>query len=591
MLVNRRSSNDPLKRRTTMRILITGGQSPLARALAAAFGTEHVIRLTAEGPDESDGAVPMGEATPEEVLYGDLRDPAFATRATEDADVLFHLAPLWPGLPEGVPDGELLDRATRGTFVLLAAAVKAGVRRVVLASTLDLFAAYPSDWWVSEAWQPRPFTEVRQLSTYLAEASTREFSRVEPLHVICLRLGHVVDDADVAGQPYDPHWLHVVDAVQAFRRALTFDLSSRQFATTGPALHGWWVFHIPGGGEPTHLPLAHARMEPFGYRPRQTFGTSPTGDSAHRQPASGRPTGAQPPGAHTLPDQAQHWKAFLAPRARIPSRPIRRVVVFGAGGPLASASAPLLAVTYTLRLTDVRPLQDIATDPRRIARGEPLPPLLEEPHEMREVDAANPEQVLHACEGMDAIVNCSVVRPHPVEAFRVNCLGAHNIMRAAVAHGIRRVVHTGPQQVTMDRPGGYWWDFDVPDEAPPRPGSLLYSHSKYLGQEICRIFAETWDLEVPVLLFSRFVTPQTARPNVDGMFPMTVSWADAGYAIRRALEVPVLPRPYEVFHILADLPHGKYSNEKAKRLLGWQPRDSLEHLWGRRHTIDEEVPR
>jgi hypothetical protein len=108
--------------------------------------------------------------------------------------------------------------------------------------------------------------------------------------------------------------------------------------------------------------------------------------------------------------------------------------------------------------------------------------------------------------------------------------------------------------------------------------------TKFLGQEVLRVFAEQHQLEVPVLLFSRFVDPAVNRPNVDGMFPMTVSWEDAGHAIRRALEVPSLPSPYEVFHILADLPHGKYSNEKAKRVLGWQPRDTLAHLWGRRHA-------
>jgi nucleoside-diphosphate-sugar epimerase len=49
--------------------------------------------------------------------------------------------------------------------------------------------------------------------------------------------------------------------------------------------------------------------------------------------------------------------------------------------------------------------------------------------------------------------------------------------------------------------------------------------------------------------------------------------------MRRALEAPALPRPLELFHILADLPHGKYDNAKARRLLGWQPRDNLARLW------------
>ena len=51
--------------------------------------------------------------------------------------------------------------------------------------------------------------------------------------------------------------------------------------------------------------------------------------------------------------------------------------------------------------------------------------------------------------------------------------------------------------------------------------------------------------------------------------------------MRRGLEVPSLPRPFEIFLINADLPHGYASNEKARRLLGWQPRDRFEHCWTR----------
>jgi len=198
------------------------------------------------------------------------------------------------------------------------------------------------------------------------------------------------------------------------------------------------------------------------------------------------------------------------------------------------------------------------------------------------VDVSDLGQVMRACEGMDAIINCTVVRPHPVNAFLVNTIGAYNVMRAAAAHGIRRVVHTGPFQVGSDRPSGYWWDFDVPDDAPARPGASLYLHSKALGQEIVRLFAEQYDLEVPTLVYCNFVNPEVARDRSGGLHPMTVSWADAGRAMRRALEAPDFPSPFEIIHILADLPHGKYSTAKARRLLGWTPRDSLAHLWSRR---------
>ena len=157
-------------------------------------------------------------------------------------------------------------------------------------------------------------------------------------------------------------------------------------------------------------------------------------------------------------------------------------------------------------------------------------------------------------------------------------------MVAAVAHRIRRVVHTGPHLVEHGSPADYRGDFGVPDDAPARPGVWLYGHTKYLGQEIVRLFAEAYDLEVPTLLFTSLVDPTTSVAHPGGVHPMSISWEDAGLAVRRALETAELPSPCECLHILADLPHGTYSAAKARRLLGWRPRDNLAHLWARRPT-------
>lgn len=531
-----------------MKVALTGGHSPLGVALRAALGGTHEVAVA--------GA-------------GDLRDEEFAKGVVDGADALIHLAPLYPDLPAGAGEREALDGATRGTYVLLHAAVASGVRRVVLGSSLDLFERYPGSWAVGEAWQPLPdVSDVSQLTAFLAEESAKQFARIEPLMVVCLRFGHIVDGEGAAGQRYDPRWLHVEDAVQAVTKALTVTPEARPPGTTGEPRQGWWVYHIPGGGPHTRVPLAQAGGDAgLGYAPGHTFTDSPGA--------------AEPPPSPSVAEAAGDL-ALLGPGRRIPSRPIRDVVVFGAGGPLAAATARVLAPSYRLRLTDLRPIAEIVAEGKAQSEGAPLPEVLGPPHETMPVDVTNFDQVMRACEGMDAILNCTVVRPHPVNAFLVNFLGAYHVMRAAVAHGIRRVVHTGPQLVTNDRPTGYWWDFDVPDDAPPRPGTWLYGHTKYLGQETVRLFAEQYDLQVPVLLYSSFVNPQTAKPQAGGVFAMSVSWEDAGHAMRRALETPELPSPFEIFHILADLPHGKYSNAKARRLLGWQPRDNLAHLWARR---------
>src|SRR5918997_1719577 len=124
-----------------------------------------------------------------------------------------------------------------------------------------------------------------------------------------------------------------------------------------------------------------------------------------------------------------------------------KVVIFGAGGPVGAAAARSLREHYTLRLTDIRPIAEIAAAGRPQSPGAPLPEVLPAPHECRVVDVTDYAQVLDAARGMDALVNCTVVRPDPVLAFQVNLIGAYNVAKAAVEVGITRIVHTAPQLV------------------------------------------------------------------------------------------------------------------------------------------------
>jgi nucleoside-diphosphate-sugar epimerase len=227
---------------------------------------------------------------------------------------------------------------------------------------------------------------------------------------------------------------------------------------------------------------------------------------------------------------------------------------------------------YILRLTDIRPLSEIAAENRPqgplapVAR--PFPP----PHENRVVDVCDPAAVSAACEGMDAVINLSVVREDIVGAFGVNLLGAYNIIKAAAAHGIRRVVHTGPQLLTVSRETGYHYEHPVSGDAPARPGRWVYTHSKYLAQEVVRIFTEHHGLSVPCLLFNGFVSNGTPHW---GDVSFLTTWADSARALRAALETESLPSPFEVIHISADLPQGGVSPQRAHELLGWRTQDDM----------------
>lgn len=528
-----------------MRILITGADCTLARAVMAALSDK--TSIVAFDSRFTEPLLPGIERR-----EGDPRDPNTAAGLLDGIETVLDLAPI---SSQSGDEMTALDEASRGTYVLMMAAIDAGVSRFIVGSTLDLFEQLPAEWEVNELWRPRPKPKVDQLRALLAELSARALARTWEGTTVCLRFGHVVADSQAASETFDPQWLHADDAVAGVERALAYEQ------------RGWSVYHITAAGEEAKVRLGAAAMEPFSYHPTHDF----------RESARASASSSDKPPVHE-----RSAADVLGVDPPVPSRPIRKVVIFGAGGPLGAVVAPELAGDYQLRLTDVRPLEQIAAEQstRDPSTDVPAPVALGPPHECRVVDVTDPKQVVSACEGMDAVINCSVVRWDPADAFRVNTLGAYNVAGAAVENRIRRVVHTGPQMVSAYGEREYLADYEVSVEAPPRPGRTLYLHSKYLGQELCRVFAESYGLEIPALLFNNFVDPRIKRRRV--LDPFVVSWQDAARAIRRALEVPGLPQPYEVLHIGADLPLDKYTNRKAKEVLSWQPQDDLRYMWSRR---------
>jgi nucleoside-diphosphate-sugar epimerase len=188
---------------------------------------------------------------------------------------------------------------------------------------------------------------------------------------------------------------------------------------------------------------------------------------------------------------------------------------------------------------------------------------------------------------MDALVNCTVVRPDLAPAFGVNLIGAYHVAKAAAELGIRRIIHTGPWHTHLNHNADYWWDFDVPPDVPLRPGGDLYALTKFLGGEVMRVFAERHGLEVVTFLYCSFRPADGgSRPAGRGCGSFETSWEDTGEAFLAGLRAPELPRPYEPFFICADLPHGKFPPTKAKRLLGWEPRHRFERLWTRSAAPD-----
>ncbi len=470
-------------------------------------------------------------------LSGDTRDRDTCAAAAECDVVIL-------GLDAPGDETDRLDAATRGTWNLL---TTTRARRVILLSSMRIFDRYDPGWQIDETWSPRPSTATDDLIPYLAEVGMREISRSRPIECIVLRLDDVIPADVFAAGPVQPGWLHVDDAIRAIAAAVTVEQPDANGAR-------WVPFHIVRGGPGSRYPASE--------RAERTLGFA----AAHRTDAGGD--------HHPEPS----FPAAPAPVEAL--QPPDHILILGAGGPIGAAATDVLMPDHRLRLAGRRAMAEVAAAPPQ-SEGAPLPRPAEPPHEERSVDIADAAAVLDAAAGMDAIINLAVLRHDPVEAFRVNTLGAWHVMRAAVEHGIRRVVHTGPILTLAPHPAGYVQDRDVGSDVPPRPGDNLYFVSKFFGQEICRIFAEQHGIACPTLLYCGFIDPATGAPQGRSPHPFTISWEDSGRSLAAAVTVERMPQPFEVIHILADSPHDRYRNDAARRVLGWEPRDRLDHLWHR----------
>jgi nucleoside-diphosphate-sugar epimerase len=237
---------------------------------------------------------------------------------------------------------------------------------------------------------------------------------------------------------------------------------------------------------------------------------------------------------------------------------MKRVLFLGASGLIGPYLIPGLVDHYDLRLGDVK----------SVAPGSPVSGAVEH------IDVRDYDQVLEAARGCEAIMNFTVVRNDPVGSFQVNTIGAWNVMRAAVALGIQKIVHSGPQAVRST----YDTDFDVED-APAAPGTGHYGISKWLSAEICRVFSQKHDLQTVYFVFNGLGPAPEPCTEPKDTPPFVVVWEDLQQACRLALEVPEVPDNFQLFNLLSYSGPGKYNTNKAQRLLGFEPAQDWDELF------------
>jgi len=274
-----------------------------------------------------------------------------------------------------------------------------------------------------------------------------------------------------------------------------------------------------------------------------------------------------------------------------------KILVTGAAGVLGGNIARALAPGYDVTVTDMREI------------SLPLRSLV--------ADLSKAEQARRVCEGVDVIVHAAAIHPWkpytPDQYLDWNIKATYNVLWAAAELGVKRVVYTSSIAAM-----GYKWsspdELPFDEDKPCRPQEDLYGITKHVGEQFCHLFQATRKLKYVALRPGYFVPRDEMDPNLGLMYlycrvhPDDVVQAHVqavskpgieGHAFILTAEVPFtsgdaeelktssptvitryFPRAAEIFKAPAVKPPRItyfYTIEKAKKVLGWQPKVSFEN--------------
>jgi uronate dehydrogenase len=153
-------------------------------------------------------------APPETLAPADLADRRAVERAVAGVEAVIHLG----GVPVEAPFDELLGPNLVGTFNVFEAARRAGVRRVVYASSNHVTGFYPVEARLGGGEPARPDGLYGASKAY-GEALARMYSDRFGLEAICLRIGTFNERPDDIR--HLTSWLSPADAERLFRACLT----------------------------------------------------------------------------------------------------------------------------------------------------------------------------------------------------------------------------------------------------------------------------------------------------------------------------------------------------------------------------------
>jgi len=209
-------------------VLVTGAAGTIGSMLRAGLSQSGwTLRLL--------DVAPLGSpASGEELLTGDIRHAAVLRAAMADVDAVVHLA----GIPTEAPFADLLETNIAGTYEVFEAARRAGVRRIVFASSNHAVGFTPRAELVGVDVPPRPDTYYGVTKVF-GEALGRLYVDRYGLQVAALRIG-TCRDRPVAPRHLST-WLSPGDMVRLAHACLSApDLTYAVVYGISANTRRWW---------------------------------------------------------------------------------------------------------------------------------------------------------------------------------------------------------------------------------------------------------------------------------------------------------------------------------------------------------------
>jgi NAD+ dependent glucose-6-phosphate dehydrogenase len=195
--------------------------------------------------------------------------------------------------------------------------------------------------------------------------------------------------------------------------------------------------------------------------------------------------------------------------------------------------------------------------------------------------------------GVDTVVHfAGEPRGHAswAEVIPANIRATQNVLRAARAAKIRRVVFASTNQVML----GYRFRDESPvtTDLPPMPLSP-YGVSKLFGEEIGRGFAEETGISFIALRIGYFQRGE----NKPGPHMLIGEWGqsmwlsndDMNHAVERAIEAENVP--FAVVNLESNNPGMRWDIEHTRKTIGYQPKDGAPIVLEARNKADDETAR